>query len=461
MGQFEVEYAHELGAAGFVTNRQGDEPILVSLIGVTTQGERVRIGSCNAAIYRPDLVKDGRAKHPYCGFILPINNAVRKQGFRAFELVDGENFVFHRFNIQPSVYNSHGVWAGEVLELSDRSLFGVSGWALERGVLQISGALTPPDGNFDKIRLVAPPGVDARLHYPIHSPDAASYFWYLPGVPYFGFRIDVDLANSVIPDNSLLQFGLHVEGESDAYNELRNVTVPGRLSDFMNFPSDFHVKRVQRTSSAVAAPITGASDAERVAIIARRYLSRCEGLRVADWGCGFGRVARYVDQFLPGAQVTGIELDELNLNWLVEHLPRIRGIKVDLSAKVPLPDASFDLIYGISVMTHIRPTEQLIWLKELKRLLAPGGIMLLTTAGADAIAFTSRWAKPQDLEAWRRNGILVYEAATEYDSDIGGGGYYVQAKITPEKIRENWSEVVDVIDIIPAAFGYQEVVIAR
>jgi SAM-dependent methyltransferase len=283
----------------------------------------------------------------------------------------------------------------------------------------------------------------------------------MPGVPYFGFRIDIELAGSVMPNSGMLSFGLHIEGGSEDYNSLRNVTVPGRLSDFMNFPDDFNVKRVQRTSSAVASPITGASDADRIARIARRHLPARPGLRVADWGSGFGRVARYIPQFLPGAEVIGIELDDMNLNWMRERLPQVRGVKVDLSAKVPLPDASLDLIYGISVMTHIRGPEQAAWLRELKRLLAPGGVMLLTTAGANSLAFASRWVKPQELATWRETGALVYEAATEYDSDIGGGGYYVQSKLTPERIRQAWGQIVEIVEIVPACFGYQEMVVAR
>jgi len=54
----------------------------------------------------------------------------------------------------------------------------------------------------------------------------------------------------------------------------------------------------------------------------------------------------------------------------------------------PLPYAaeSFDVIYCLSVFTHLNETMQDAWLAELRRVLQPGGLLILTVHGHNAAA---------------------------------------------------------------------------
>lgn len=47
-------------------------------------------------------------------------------------------------------------------------------------------------------------------------------------------------------------------------------------------------------------------------------------------------------------------------------------------------DHSFDLIYGISVFTHLDKASQEQWIPELYRLLRPGGALIMTVNGTSA-----------------------------------------------------------------------------
>lgn len=42
---------------------------------------------------------------------------------------------------------------------------------------------------------------------------------------------------------------------------------------------------------------------------------------------------------------------------------------------------TFDLIYGISILTHLSESAHFKWVEEFKRILKPSGILFLTTQG--------------------------------------------------------------------------------
>lgn len=93
--------------------------------------------------------------------------------------------------------------------------------------------------------------------------------------------------------------------------------------------------------------------------------------RVLDAGCGSGRnmveLARY-------GEVTGVELSTLALD-----AARARGIGTVLGgsvADIALPDDSFDLAVCLDVIEHLEDDRGA--LGELRRVVAPGGFLLVT-----------------------------------------------------------------------------------
>jgi ubiquinone/menaquinone biosynthesis C-methylase UbiE len=101
--------------------------------------------------------------------------------------------------------------------------------------------------------------------------------------------------------------------------------------------------------------------------LVRRYGS---GRDVFEAGCGTGLLLREAAQVARNA--VGLDLSRGMLGPA-----RGRGLKVvqgSLTA-VPLPDASFDLVYSMKVLAHVPPIEQAV--TELTRLVRPGGHLLL------------------------------------------------------------------------------------
>lgn len=84
-----------------------------------------------------------------------------------------------------------------------------------------------------------------------------------------------------------------------------------------------------------------------------------------DFGCGCGRVVRWWSG-LPG-EVHGTDYNAGLVAWCRANLPFAR---FDVNAtEPPLPYARerFDLVYALSVLTHLPEATQLAWLRELHR----------------------------------------------------------------------------------------------
>jgi ubiquinone/menaquinone biosynthesis C-methylase UbiE len=101
---------------------------------------------------------------------------------------------------------------------------------------------------------------------------------------------------------------------------------------------------------------------------------------ILDWGCGCGRITRYLQDCFQGSAIHGCDLNPEYISWNKTNLPGIHFQQTD--ALLPYPDQSFDLIIGFSVLTHITVEEQHHVLHELHRVLTAKGICILTTHGA-------------------------------------------------------------------------------
>ena len=99
---------------------------------------------------------------------------------------------------------------------------------------------------------------------------------------------------------------------------------------------------------------------------------------ILDWGCSTGRVLRHFADLPSKPNLWGCDIDENAIEWGQRHLgERLRLFQSTLDPHLPVPDASFDIVYGISIFTHISHTID-TWLMELRRITKPGGALLMT-----------------------------------------------------------------------------------
>jgi SAM-dependent methyltransferase len=101
---------------------------------------------------------------------------------------------------------------------------------------------------------------------------------------------------------------------------------------------------------------------------------------ILDFGCGSGRVARWWSA-LDGVDVHGCDVNPRLVAWVDENLPFVTARATPLEPPTPYPDAAFDLVYALSVFTHLPAELQRPWAAELRRIMKPGGLLIITTHG--------------------------------------------------------------------------------
>ena len=110
--------------------------------------------------------------------------------------------------------------------------------------------------------------------------------------------------------------------------------------------------------------------------------SELKDLRILDWGCGPGRVIRHLPAVAgTGCTFYGTDYNARSIEWCAANLPGIHFNKNTLEAALPYSDGFFDVIYGLSIFTHLSEQMHYDWFGELHRVLKPGGILFVTTQG--------------------------------------------------------------------------------
>jgi len=102
---------------------------------------------------------------------------------------------------------------------------------------------------------------------------------------------------------------------------------------------------------------------------------------ILDWGCGVGRVTRYLPTYFPEAHIVGADANPNCIEWLQNNIPDIQWILSNATDRGENLIGSYDLIIALSVLTHLPANEQANWLNKLNSLLNPQGLVWLSTHG--------------------------------------------------------------------------------
>lgn len=101
---------------------------------------------------------------------------------------------------------------------------------------------------------------------------------------------------------------------------------------------------------------------------------------ILDFGCGCGRVARHWAE-LDGPEVHGCDYNPELVEWCQGNLPFLRASRNELEPPAPYPDASFDVVYALSVLSHLSEPLQDAWVADFRRILRPGGLLIVSVLG--------------------------------------------------------------------------------
>ncbi len=297
-----------------------------------------------------------------------------------------------------------------------------------------------------------------RVQYPLPRPDVAARNPYIDGAAESGFVLWKKLADPTANPGDLDLTAVDTRTGGPLGPAYLPYHVPGakRLGPVPDGP---HMRRVIGEASAFSFAMGGYTAFRRLERAVRdatgRELSAFPA--VLDWGCGCGRVSRYFLQ-LPGCRLTGVDVDPENVGWCREHLPGGAFEVVPLRPPTRLPEAGFDLAFGVSVLTHLGEPDQFAWLAELRRALRPGGLALMTFHGEASVVWSG--LSGERYAALRRDGFCE-QPNPLYDADLGEPDYYRDVFHTADYVRREWGRYFEVVGIKPTWVAHQDLAVLR
>lgn len=108
------------------------------------------------------------------------------------------------------------------------------------------------------------------------------------------------------------------------------------------------------------------------------------GHRVLEIGCGTGNLALLAKRLHPDAEVVGLDPDPKALARARRKAGRkVLPVRLDrgFAQELPYPDASFDRVLSAFMFHHLGPDEKEEALREVRRVLKPGGSLHLLDLG--------------------------------------------------------------------------------
>ena len=101
--------------------------------------------------------------------------------------------------------------------------------------------------------------------------------------------------------------------------------------------------------------------------------------RILDFGCGWARILRLFLKDVERENLLGVDVQDWLLDVARKTAPMCPVLLVPSAPPCPLESGRFDLIYAYSVFSHLPEKLATNWIRELTRLLAPKGLLVLTT----------------------------------------------------------------------------------
>ena len=216
------------------------------------------------------------------------------------------------------------------------------------------------------------------------------------------------------------------ETATDVYQTLRTST-PGILrqnlaiarrgaDDGLPLPSAIRAASVAGTPSLEWFLKSGARGFECLSSTLNESGRSIDNLRaVLDFGCGCGRVTRHWAGHADRIGIYGADINASAIRWCKKNLPFGSFCVSGHAPPLPFEDAAFDLVYAFSVFTHLNEAQQTAWRDELRRVLSPGGLLILSSHGRSYLGDLS----PADQKAFENDELVVVAAGAKGSNYCG------------------------------------------
>ncbi len=106
------------------------------------------------------------------------------------------------------------------------------------------------------------------------------------------------------------------------------------------------------------------------------------GKTILDWGCGPARVLRHFPKLLENtSELHGTDYNPATIAWCRENIEGATFSVNQLNPPTAYTAGKFEVLYGISIFTHLSEANHQPWFDELIRISKKGAVLLLSTHG--------------------------------------------------------------------------------
>lgn len=137
-----------------------------------------------------------------------------------------------------------------------------------------------------------------------------------------------------------------------------------------------------------------------------------EGSRVLDIGCGNGLLIRYLPRSI---SYVGVDINQEIIQWLSHQYPSFKFFQCRAGLD-PLPSGPFDVVTLAGFIEHIDKEFHLKLLENIRKVLAPDSVVVLTTPTVFGGHF-HKWLS--------KIGLVSREAAEEHKGFLSTGDLQV------------------------------------
>lgn len=265
------------------------------------------------------------------------------------------------------------------------------------------------------------------------------------------------------------------------YNQLQYILVAiARLIGVIDFPVPPNSSMRKTSSTSIRHYfISSVQTSLPIVVCARQQQVKLEeGIRILDFGCGVGRQLLHFTRHFSAPEYHACDIDETSVAFINRAYKNVQAYTSSFTPPLKYADGFFDMVYSLSIFSHLGLDDQKQWLQEIARITRPGGSCFLTTEGftaLDSIATTLRKDRDELRKGLQESGVFYreYKFLKEMVESqqtmkiatplVGVDGTYGNTMMSPEYIRKHWnSNFFDVVDIVEGVIDYrQDLVVLR
>jgi SAM-dependent methyltransferase len=171
--------------------------------------------------------------------------------------------------------------------------------------------------------------------------------------------------------------------------------------------------------------------------------------RIYEFGCGCGRLTRWIVERAPDSEVVASDIDAEAIAWLERQSPGPERVFVnDPVPPLDIADSSVDVVVAWSVFTHFPEDLQDAWLAELRRVMRPKALAAVSVHGRQHWNFSRTQVGETEratLESELQTRGFAYKRV-EHWTDLPD--YYQMSWHFPHYVRDHWSQWFDVAAVL-------------